>query len=96
MIEDEYGDYKLGDFGVAKVMDHTTHATKIGTYGYIAPEVFNRQPYNATSDIYSLGLVLYWLLNERRLPFLPLPPAVPTAAANTEAQDRRPKTAVMN
>ncbi|MBQ7355312.1 MAG: InlB B-repeat-containing protein, partial [Clostridia bacterium] len=85
----EFGDYKLGDFGIAKSMDHTTHATKTGTYSYMAPEVYRGEAYGATIDIYSLGLVLYWLLNERRMPFLPLPPAAPTAAQLSEAQVRR-------
>lgn len=85
----EFGDFKLGDFGIAKSMDHTTKATKIGTYSYMAPEVYRNKPYGASVDIYSLGLVMYWLLNERRLPFLPMPPAVPTAAQNNEAQMRR-------
>ncbi len=84
-----FDDFKLGDFGVARVMEHTTRATKIGTYSYMAPEVYNGKPYNYISDIYSLGMVLYWLLNERRLPFLPLPPAVPTPTMNNEAQMRR-------
>ena len=26
----EFGEFKLGDFGIAKVADHTTHHTKIG------------------------------------------------------------------
>ncbi len=87
----EFGDFKLGDFGIARVMDHTTRATKIGTYSYIPPEVYAGEPYNATADIYSLGIVLYWLLNERRLPFIPLPPTVPTPSINAEAMERRLK-----
>ena len=84
----KFGDFKLGDFGVARTMDHTTRATKIGTYSYMAPEVVRELPYNATADIYSLGLVMYWLLNERRLPFLPLPPAIPSASENAAAQKK--------
>ena len=83
------GDIKLGDFGIAKTSDHTTKATKTGTYGYMAPEVYWGSPYNASVDIYSLGVVLYWLLNERRGPFFPLPPEVPTSVQSTEALDRR-------
>ena len=85
----EFGDFKLGDFGIARTMDHTTKATKTGTYSYMAPEVYSGRPYGASVDIYSLGLVLYWLLNERRLPFVPMPPVVPTAAQNSEAQMKR-------
>lgn len=85
----EHGDYKLGDFGIAKTVEKTTGGTKIGTYGYMAPEVYNNQPYGATADIYSLGLVMYWLLNEHRLPFLPMPPKVPTSTENEQARLRR-------
>ena len=83
------GTFKLGDFGIAKTSDRTTSGTVVGTYKYMAPEVFNCQPYGSSADIYSLGLVLYWLLNERRTPFLPLPPQVPTAAMEEEARRRR-------
>ena len=85
----EFGDFKLGDFGIARTMDHTTKATKTGTYAYMAPEVYSGRPYGASVDIYSLGLVLYWTLNERRLPFLPLSSSAPTAAQNNEAQMKR-------
>ena len=85
----EHGDYKLGDFGIAKTVEKTTGGTKIGTYGYMAPEVYNNQPYGAAADIYSLGLVMYWMLNEHRLPFLPMPPKVPTSAENEQARLRR-------
>ena len=83
------GDYKLGDFGIAKVVERTMGGTKIGTYKYMAPEVYNNQPYGASADIYSLGLVLYWMLNQRRLPFLPLPPAKISAGMDKEANERR-------
>ena len=80
--------YKLGDFGVAKVMEGTC-ATAAGTYEYMAPESNNIQHGGKTIDLYSLGMVMYWLLNERRLPFLPLPPAVPTASQKQDAMRRR-------
>lgn len=83
------GNYKLGDFGIAKTAERTTSGTKTGTYKYMAPEVYNNQPYGQTADIYSLGLVLYWLMNERRTPFLPLPPRVPTAAEEDQARSHR-------
>lgn len=81
------GDFKLGDFGIARVSDHTTRATKAGTYTYMAPEVYQNRGYNAKVDQYSLGLVLYWLLNDRRMPFAPLD--VPTAESNSIALQRR-------
>lgn len=83
------GDYKLGDFGIAKIAEKTTSGTKTGTFKYMAPEVYNNQPYGFAADIYSLGIVLYWMLNERRTPFLPLPPKAPTALAEDEARHKR-------
>lgn len=83
------GDYKLGDFGIAKTVEKTSGGTKIGTYNYMAPEVYNNEPYGHGADIYSLGLVMYWLLNERRMPFNPLPPAVPTASEMEAARLHR-------
>ena len=83
------GTYKLGDFGIAKTAERTTSGTKTGTYKYMAPEVYNNQPYGGKADIYSLGLVLYWLLNERRTPFLPLPPTTPTATEEDKARAMR-------
>ena len=83
------GDYKLGDFGVAKTVEKTSGGTKIGTYKYMAPEVYNNQPYGVGADIYSLGMVLYWMLNERRMPFLPLPPERLRAGMDEAARNRR-------
>lgn len=91
LFVNEYGEYKLGDFGIAREMDHATNATKTGTYKYMAPEVYNNQPYDHNVDIYSLGLVMYWLLNEKRMPFVPLPPAVPTAQEEESAKYKRLK-----
>ena len=83
------GDYKLGDFGVAKVMEQTSGGTIIGTVNFMAPEVYNNQPYGSVSDIYSAGMILYILMNEKRFPFLPLPPVVPKYSDMEEARKRR-------
>lgn len=69
----KYGDYKLGDFGIAKQIDMTVSMmSKKGTYLYMAPEVFKGDKYDKTVDIYSLGLVLYRLFNNNKLPFVPI------------------------
>lgn len=87
---DADGHFKLGDFGISRTVMQTTHATAgIGTYNYMPPEVFSGKPYGHTADIYSLGMVLYWLLNEKRHPFLPLPPQSYSQAQSEQARIRR-------
>ena len=72
----ETGDFKLGDFGIARTVEKTTSGlSKKGTYTYMAPEVYKGEAYGTTVDIYSLGIVLYRLLNGNRTPFLPAAPA---------------------
>lgn len=83
------GDYKLGDFGVAKVSEKTTAGTITGTYEYMAPEVFRGLKYNACADIYSLGMVLYWLMNNKRTPFMPQPPHIPSVSQVETARAKR-------
>jgi serine/threonine protein kinase len=88
---DPLGNAKLGDFGLARQLaaNSSTHSHGVGTDAYMAPEVAMGEHYDTRADIYSLGLLLYWLLNERRGPFLPLPPAMPLAAEQDEARSRR-------
>ena len=83
-----FGDYKLGDFGIARTMEHTTRATVTGTPDYMAPEVCREEPYGKEADIYSLGMVMYWLMNGRRLPFVPTD-HVPSAEERLKAYRRR-------
>ena len=71
-----YGNFKLGDFGIARIASQTSGAsTRAGTNAYMAPEVYRGEHYGKTVDLYSLGLVLYRLLNNNRLPFMPQYPA---------------------
>jgi len=67
----EYGVYKLGDFGIARNManDATVGSLK-GTPNYMAPEVYHGRAYDNRADLYSLGIVMYKMLNKNRLPFI--------------------------
>lgn len=67
------GKFKLGDFGVSKRFDTLTRANTIkGTPRYIAPEIYiGNEKYNNSVDIYSLGILMYYLFNKRRFPFYP-------------------------
>lgn len=67
----DFGYFKLGDFGIARKLENATGGmSQKGTFNYMAPEVATGTSYDARVDIYSLGIVLYRLLNNNRLPFI--------------------------
>lgn len=53
------GVMKLGDLNVSKVNKRGLAYTQTGTPYYASPEVWKDQPYNSSSDIWSLGCVIY-------------------------------------
>ena len=61
---------KLGDLGVAKILSTQTNFahTLVGTPYYLSPEMCEDKPYNAKSDVWATGVVLYELLT-RKHPF---------------------------
>ena len=58
------GQVKIGDFGIARVLQHTYDCaqTAIGTPYYLSPEICQEKPYNQKSDIWSLGSIAHVLL----------------------------------
>ncbi|MDO5785023.1 MAG: serine/threonine-protein kinase [Eubacteriales bacterium] len=65
------GKFKLGDFGVAKTVSKTLSSLSIkGTFSYMAPEVYFGQRTNKQADIYSVGMMLYRLMNNNHDPFI--------------------------
>ncbi len=85
------GDFKLGDFGVARIAEKTVGAsTHAGSPDYMAPEVAKGiHRYDNRVDIYSLGLVMYRLLNGNRFPFLPPTPEPVTYSDRKSAYEKR-------
>ncbi|KYR02514.1 protein serine/threonine kinase [Tieghemostelium lacteum] len=57
---DENRNVKLGDFGLAKILDGSAYAhTFVGTPYYMSPEQINGQAYNDRSDVWSVGCLVY-------------------------------------
>ena len=67
------GEICLLDFGIARLLHpqslHDLRLTRVGaralTPEYAAPEQFTSQPITVGTDVYSLGVLLYWLLSGR-------------------------------
>lgn len=57
------GKLKMGDFGIAKVLNRTQAVarTQIGTPLYLSPEACQEKPYTWPSDIWAMGIILYEL-----------------------------------
>lgn len=70
MVHSKSGEFKLGDFGIARKFEGlSTGLSQRYTPKYMAPEVATTTFYDARVDLYSLGVVLYQLLNKMRIPF---------------------------
>lgn len=67
ILIDSWGHVKLCDFGLSKQykIDEPVQRTGTfcGTFEYMAPEMFGKQPYDCNVDWWALGILLYDLLN---------------------------------
>ena len=61
---------KLGDFGISKGFERTMEKAKtmVGTPYYLSPEILESKPYDAKSDIWALGVLLYEMMTFK-MPF---------------------------
>ncbi len=87
------GDARLGDFGIARLLDASTltvAGTTLGTAAYMAPEQLEVHHVGPSVDIWSLGMVLLECLTGRRV-YAGLPRRSRGAAPRwTGAPSRRP------
>ena len=59
----DLGVLKIMDFGLSKILSTQEKMVDgFGTLSYVAPEVLLRSPYNKEVDIWSLGVILYYIL----------------------------------
>ena len=68
---DAFETVRLGDFGCSLFISELPEYKEMrGTPEYLAPEVYQEHKCSELSEVYSIGLILYYLLNDRRLPFV--------------------------
>ena len=54
---------KLIDFGFSKVLGKLDYLNEAyGTFSYASPEILNKIPYNFKTDIWSLGVIFYFII----------------------------------
>ena len=67
--QNDFGVIKIMDFGLSKIVSpHEKMVEGYGTLSYVAPEVLLRTPYNKEVDIWSMGVILFYMLSGK-LPF---------------------------
>ena len=92
---DPDGHCKLGDFGAANEMNQTGTLSWQGTPNFMAPEVYRAETGGRElqryilADLYSVGMVLYWLGNGLLLPFVRTGKQIASPQDRAQAFQRR-------
>jgi serine/threonine protein kinase len=68
ILVDENGHAKIADFGIAKLnqANLTLHGQVLGSPAYMAPEQLSEGDVDSRSDLFSLGVILYYMLTGHR------------------------------
>ena len=75
ILVDNNGKVKLSDFGISKLIqqsksiEYMGHSPEKGTYVWMSPEILRGEEYNTSADIYSLGLLFYYIWSGGDDPF---------------------------
>jgi serine/threonine-protein kinase len=87
------GRAKIADFGIAKLSlaEVTLSGNLLGTPAYMSPEQISGKPIDGRSDLFSLGVIAYWLLTGEK-PFQG--DSITEISLQIATQDPRPPSAV--
>ncbi|KAK8871759.1 copper transport protein ctr1 [Tritrichomonas musculus] len=61
---------RVSDFGIAKLMSTEEQSTTLGagTQKFMAPEILKEEDYNEKADVYSFGVILFFILSGGKMP----------------------------
>ncbi len=91
----EHGMVKVADFGIARAMSNATITygnNIVGSVHYISPEQAKGDPINRTTDIYSVGCVLFEMLSGK----VPFDAESPITVALKHIHDEPPSLKAIN
>ncbi|MEE2779631.1 MAG: serine/threonine-protein kinase [Myxococcota bacterium] len=100
MLIDQFGEpdfVKVLDFGVSRSLESSGASTRgaIGTPKYMAPEQWRGRSVDGRADLYSVGVVMYYLL-AGQLPFSPDTSETDSAIAYMNAHVKEPPTPLVH
>jgi len=68
---DKHPTIKVIDLGLTRILAQGENLYEgFGTITYVAPEILLKQPYNKQIDVWSIGVIMYFLLSNGKLPFI--------------------------
>jgi serine/threonine protein kinase len=61
---------KIADFGLARTMDDSEefYTRRMGTFHWMAPEIFADKPYNSKTDVYAFAIIM-WEIFAQKTPY---------------------------
>jgi serine/threonine protein kinase len=59
----DYKTLKLVDFGLSKVLDKEKTSGVCGSFGFIAPEMYQHEKYGCEVDMFSFGVILFVMMS---------------------------------
>lgn len=59
---------KIADFGLARTNDTDMMTGFLGTFHWMAPEIFDNKPYSLKADVFSFGICI-WEILSRETPY---------------------------
>ena len=62
------GTIRISDFGISKLMSPEEQNSIVGTQKFMAPEILNEEDYDEKVDVYSFGVLAFFVLSGGQMP----------------------------